>query len=106
MDSPLDATDGNRIVEFSTRDEAQHAISTLSNTSFMGRQIFVREVPSLARSIQLMYRTESRNPDITVVDIAGDTVDMPEAATWVEEDSTAIPLVVRFTLETFSSFSK
>jgi len=33
-----------RIVEYSNRDEAQHAIQTLSNTTFMGRQVFVREV--------------------------------------------------------------
>ena len=33
-----------RIVEFSSRDEAQQAIATLSNTQFMGRQIFIREV--------------------------------------------------------------
>ena len=33
-----------RIVEFATRGEAQNAIATLSNTNFMGRQIFIREV--------------------------------------------------------------
>lgn len=32
------------IVEYSNRDEAQHAIATLSNSTFMGRQVFVREV--------------------------------------------------------------
>jgi hypothetical protein len=32
------------VVEYANRDEAQHAIQTLSNTDFMGRQIFVREV--------------------------------------------------------------
>ena len=39
-----DCPDNCSIVEYSTRDEAQRAISKLSNTSFMGRQIFVREV--------------------------------------------------------------
>jgi RNA recognition motif-containing protein len=38
---------GCGIVEFSTRDEAQQAIATLSNTTFMGRQIFIREVLSV-----------------------------------------------------------
>ena len=40
----LNRADDSRIVEFSSRDEAQNAIQTLSNTTFMNRQIFVREV--------------------------------------------------------------
>ena len=42
--STLQGSNDFRIVEFSTRDEAQHAIATLSNTNFMNRQIFIREV--------------------------------------------------------------
>jgi len=40
---PNGMSKGCGIVEFSTRDEAQRAIQTLSNTNFMGRQIFIRE---------------------------------------------------------------
>jgi RNA recognition motif-containing protein len=40
----FDMSDDFRIVEYSTRGEAQNAIQTLSNTTFMNRQIFVREV--------------------------------------------------------------
>jgi len=50
----LNRADDFRIVEFSTRDEAQHAIQTLSNTTFMNRQIFVREVlPSDVVNVKL-----------------------------------------------------
>ena len=33
-----------RIVEYATRDQAQQAISTLSNQNLMGRLVYVREV--------------------------------------------------------------
>jgi len=34
------------IVEYATREQAQHAIATLSNQNLMGRLIYVREVRS------------------------------------------------------------
>jgi hypothetical protein len=34
---------GFRIVEYATREQAQNAISTLSNQSLMGRLVYVRE---------------------------------------------------------------
>lgn len=34
----------NRIVEYATRDEAQAAVTQLSNQNLMGRLIYVREV--------------------------------------------------------------
>jgi RNA recognition motif-containing protein len=40
---PNGMSKGCGIVEYSTREEAQRAIQTLSNTTFMGRQIFIRE---------------------------------------------------------------
>jgi len=33
-----------RIVEYATRDQAQQAVSTLSNQNLMGRLVYVREV--------------------------------------------------------------
>ena len=33
-----------RIVEYATRDQAQHAVNTLSNQNLMGRLVYVREV--------------------------------------------------------------
>ena len=35
-----------RIVEYATRDQAQQAVSTLSNQNLMGRLVYVREVRS------------------------------------------------------------
>lgn len=35
---------GCGIVEYSTKEEAQHAIATMSNRNLMGRLIYVREV--------------------------------------------------------------
>jgi RNA recognition motif-containing protein len=35
---------GCGIVEYSTKDEAQNAINTMSNRNLMGRLIYVREV--------------------------------------------------------------
>jgi RNA recognition motif-containing protein len=37
-------SDAPRIVEYSTREEAQNAVQALSNQTLMGRQVFVREV--------------------------------------------------------------
>ncbi len=34
----------HRIVEYATRDQAQQAVSTLSNQNLMGRLVYVREV--------------------------------------------------------------
>ena len=34
----------SRIVEYATRDQAQNAVSTLSNQNLMGRLVYVREV--------------------------------------------------------------
>ena len=34
----------SRIVEYATRDQAQQAVSTLSNQNLMGRLVYVREV--------------------------------------------------------------
>ena len=34
----------DRIVEYATRDQAQNAVSTLSNQNLMGRLVYVREV--------------------------------------------------------------
>lgn len=34
----------NSIVEYATREQAQHAIANLSNQSLMGRLVYVREV--------------------------------------------------------------
>jgi RNA recognition motif-containing protein len=46
---------GCGIVEYSTKDEAQTAINTLSNRNLMGRLIYVREVriPTLTHSLEL-----------------------------------------------------
>lgn len=33
-----------RIVEYAARDQAQNAVSTLSNQNLMGRLVYVREV--------------------------------------------------------------
>lgn len=33
-----------RIVEYATREQAQHAVNTLSNQNLMGRLVYVREV--------------------------------------------------------------
>lgn len=35
-----------RIVEYATREQAQHAVNTLTNQTLMGRQVYVREVRS------------------------------------------------------------
>lgn len=35
---------GSRIVEYATREQAQTAVSTLSNQNLMGRLVYVREV--------------------------------------------------------------
>jgi RNA recognition motif-containing protein len=48
---PNGMSKGCGIVEYATRDEAQHSIATLSNTTFMGRQIFIREVLNLCFTI-------------------------------------------------------
>lgn len=37
-------TDRIRIVEYATREQAQSAVSTLSNQNLMGRLVYVREV--------------------------------------------------------------
>lgn len=50
----LDKSHSCRIVEYSTRDEAQNAIQTLSNTSFMNRQIFIREVIHLFNETDIL----------------------------------------------------
>jgi RNA recognition motif-containing protein len=34
----------SRIVEYATREQAQHAVNTLSNQNLMGRLVYVREV--------------------------------------------------------------
>lgn len=36
-----------RIVEYATREQAQHAVNTLTNQTLMGRQVYVREVGSI-----------------------------------------------------------
>ena len=33
-------------MEYATRDQAQHAVNTLSNQNLMGRLVYVREVSS------------------------------------------------------------
>lgn len=38
-----------RIVEYATREQAQHAVQTLSNQNLMGRLVYVREVSRLTR---------------------------------------------------------
>jgi len=90
------------IVEYSNQDEAQHAIQSLSNTTFMGRQIFVREV----HGTKLMYltcRIESKTPDlleVTVVLMAEDTVDIRTVvAIKVVQATMPMSLVAKSTLE-------
>ena len=41
------ANDCHSIVEYATRDQAQNAVSTLSNQNLMGRLVYVREVKTL-----------------------------------------------------------
>jgi RNA recognition motif-containing protein len=97
-----------RIVEFATRDDAQKAIATLSNTNFMGRQIFVREV--FQRGACLTGRIENRNQGTAEGLIVAGTLHMvaiPVVATVVvaqeeQEEPTVIPPVVKSTLATYS----
>ena len=37
----------SRIVEYATREQAQQAVSTLSNQNLMGRLVYVREVRTI-----------------------------------------------------------
>jgi RNA recognition motif-containing protein len=52
LELPNGMSKGCGIVEYSTKDEAQTAINTLSNRNLMGRLIYVREVriPTLTHS--------------------------------------------------------
>jgi RNA recognition motif-containing protein len=97
-----------RIVEFATRDDAQKAIATLSNTNFMGRQIFVREV--FQHCACLIGRIENRNQGTAEgLIVAGilHMVGIPVVATVVvvrEEEpaeATVIPPAVKSTLATY-----
>jgi hypothetical protein len=50
------ANDQKRIVEYATREQAQQAVTTLSNQNLMGRLVYVREVhayPALYRSWEI-----------------------------------------------------
>lgn len=47
VNQELALTKLNRIVEYATRDQAQTAVSTLSNQNLMGRLVYVREVIAL-----------------------------------------------------------
>jgi RNA recognition motif-containing protein len=55
LELPNGMSKGCGIVEYSTKDEAQTAINTLSNRNLMGRLIYVREVriPTLTHSLEL-----------------------------------------------------
>lgn len=48
---------GCGIVEYATRDQAQTAINTLSNSPLMGRLIYVREVGSFDTSLHFIQLT-------------------------------------------------
>jgi RNA recognition motif-containing protein len=54
----------NRIVEYATREQAQHAVNTLSNQNLMGRLVYVREVIAIIklyrdRNLEANFGTES-----------------------------------------------
>lgn len=113
MPRSLNHADNCRIVEYATREEAQRAITRLSNTTFMGRQIFVREVLHSFTKGELTVRTVNRNPDMaeavnvedtirTVgIPVAADTGDMWAELPEVTEVRT-IPPVVKFMLEMYT----
>ena len=110
MPRNLNHADDCRIVEYATREEAQRAISRLSNTSFMGRQIFVREVLHSFTQGELTARTVNRNPDMVEAVNVEDTirtVGIPVAADmgdiWGElPEVRAIPPVVKSMLEMYT----
>ena len=43
----------SRIVEYATREQAQQAVTTLSNQNLMGRLVYVREVRARTTSLSL-----------------------------------------------------
>lgn len=62
-------TNANRIVEYATREQAQQAVTQLSNQNLMGRLVYVREVRLhyaflCGRAILIRhYRTVKPSPD-------------------------------------------
>lgn len=85
---------GCGIVEYSTKDEAQTAINTLSNRSLMGRLIYVREVrtPTIySSSSDTSYRTARLSRASTEAEV--------RAVAWVDhaealEDPASLPVAV------------
>jgi RNA recognition motif-containing protein len=86
---------GCGIVEYSTKDEAQTAINTLSNRSLMGRLIYVREVrmPTITHSssTDTSHRTARLSRASTEAEVpAVAWVDHAEAS----EDLVSLPVAV------------
>jgi RNA recognition motif-containing protein len=103
-------------VEYATREEAQNAVTTLSNQQLMGRLVYVREVferPSKSSHSLTLHRIEKQNPDLhppthaaavsqalwaaaAAAALATAVLLMVEAAEWVE-----VPVGASSTSQTF-----
>lgn len=64
INQELSLTEFIRIVEYATRDQAQTAVSTLSNQNLMGRLVYVREVTAPKKYSWVKARIKYSSSDL------------------------------------------
>lgn len=83
-------------MEYATRDQAQHAVNTLSNQNLMGRLVYVREVSSICpnHNIAFLKLTTYRTVNPSHVLVHSNNQDHPMEAQEVQAQATRVGMGV------------
>lgn len=96
LELPNGMSKGCGIVEYSTKDEAQTAINTLSNRNLMGRLIYVREVriPTLTHSSSTDTNHRTARPSRALTEAVVHVVAWVDRVEALAVDPASLPVAV------------